>query len=108
MTSAVREDVHQAPWTHEEFVAHLREQGGRYHDLHPFHRRMNEGELTRQELGRWVANRYYYQVCIPLKDAAILSNCPEREVRREWIQRILDHDGDNAERRRDRVVAPSR
>jgi len=23
----------------------------------------------------------------------MLSNCPDREVRREWIQRILDHDG---------------
>ena len=29
----------------------------------------------------------------PLKDAAILSNCPEVEVRREWIRRIIDHDG---------------
>jgi pyrroloquinoline-quinone synthase len=57
---------------------------------------MNDGELSREELQRWVANRYYYQVCIPLKDAAILSNCPERDVRREWIQRILDHDGDAA------------
>jgi len=84
------------PWAPEEFVAHLREQGARYHDLHPFHRRMNDGELSRDELGRWVANRYYYQVCIPLKDAAILSNCPERDVRREWIRRILDHDGDDA------------
>lgn len=36
---------------------------------------------------------FYYQVNIPLKDAAILANCPDREVRREWIQRILDHDG---------------
>jgi pyrroloquinoline-quinone synthase len=77
-----------------EFVAQLQEQGARYHDLHPFHRRMNNGELSRDELGRWVANRYYYQISIPLKDAAILSNCPERDVRREWIQRILDHDGD--------------
>src|SRR5581483_5017075 len=42
---------------------------------------------------RWVINRFYYQKSIPLKDAAILSNCPEVEVRREWIQRIIDHDG---------------
>ena len=54
---------------------------------------MDAGELTREELQRWVANRFYYQNCIPLKDAAILSNCPEVEVRREWIQRIVDHDG---------------
>jgi pyrroloquinoline-quinone synthase len=40
-----------------------------------------------------VANRYYYQRSIPQKDAAILSNCPLREVRRSWIRRIVDHDG---------------
>jgi pyrroloquinoline-quinone synthase len=54
---------------------------------------MDAGELTRQELQRWVANRFYYQKCIPLKDAAILANCPEVEVRRAWVQRIIDHDG---------------
>jgi pyrroloquinoline-quinone synthase len=76
-----------------DFVARLRAQGARYHNLHPFHRRMDAGELTREELQRWVANRFYYQKCIPLKDAAILANCPEVEVRRAWIQRIVDHDG---------------
>src|SRR4051794_41366772 len=54
---------------------------------------MDAGELTRDELQRWVANRFYYQRCIPRKDAAILSNCPEIDVRREWIRRIVDHDG---------------
>ena len=86
--------VDEAPWTTDEFVAALRAQGALYHDLHPFHQRMNRGELTREEWQRWVANRYCYQISIPIKDAAILSNCPERDVRREWIQRILDHDGD--------------
>jgi pyrroloquinoline-quinone synthase len=78
----------------EEFLARLRAQGTRYHDLHPFHRRMDAGDLTREELQRWVANRFYYQKCIPLKDAAILANCPEVAVRREWIRRIIDHDGE--------------
>ena len=77
----------------EDFVAELRVQGTRYHNLHPFHQRMDAGALTREELQRWVTNRFYYQKCIPLKDAAILSNCPEVGVRREWIQRIIDHDG---------------
>jgi pyrroloquinoline-quinone synthase len=77
----------------EQFVERLRAQGTRYHNLHPFHQRMDAGELTPEELQRWVANRFYYQRCIPLKDAAILSNCPEVEVRRAWISRILDHDG---------------
>ena len=77
----------------DEFIARLRAQGGRYHNLHPFHRRMDAGELTRGELQRWVANRFYYQKCIPVKDAAILANCPEVVVRRQWVQRIIDHDG---------------
>jgi pyrroloquinoline-quinone synthase len=54
---------------------------------------MDAGELERDELRRWVANRFYYQRCIPLKDAAILANCPDVHVRREWIKRIIDHDG---------------
>lgn len=81
------------PWTEEELEAALRAQQARYHHLHPFHDRMNKGELTRAEVRRWVANRFYYQKSIPLKDAAILSNCPYPKVRREWIGRLIDHDG---------------
>jgi pyrroloquinoline-quinone synthase len=90
---ATRPTSERPPAPGDEFIAELRAQGTRYHNLHPFHRRMDAGELTREELQRWVANRFYYQKCIPLKDAAILSNCPEVAVRREWIQRIIDHDG---------------
>jgi pyrroloquinoline-quinone synthase len=84
------------PWSAEELVERLRTLGARYHHLHRFHMRMDAGELSREELQRWVANRFYYQRCIPIKDAAILSNCPEIEVRRVWIQRIVDHDGTSA------------
>ena len=54
---------------------------------------MNAGELSRAEVRGWIANRFYYQRSIPIKDAAILSNCPIREVRRMWLHRITDHDG---------------
>src|SRR5271154_552127 len=81
-------------WSADEFIAHLRSVGDQtYHDKHPFHVLMNEGKLNRFQLQGWVANRYYYQSKIPIKDAAILSNCPLREVRRLWIHRITDHDG---------------
>jgi pyrroloquinoline-quinone synthase len=83
----------RGPWPPEEFTARLRAQGARYHHLHPFHQRMDAGDLSRDELQRWVANRFYYQKSIPLKDAAILANCPEVAVRRAWIRRIIDHDG---------------
>lgn len=81
-------------WSREIFVEKLRAIGGRaYHDKHPFHVAMNEGRLSPEALRGWVANRFYYQRNIPVKDAAILANCPVREVRRAWIHRILDHDG---------------
>jgi pyrroloquinoline-quinone synthase len=81
-------------WSEEEFLERLHGVGAQaYHHLHPFHIRMNEGGLDRDAVRLWVANRFYYQRCIPMKDAAILSNCPFREVRRKWIKRIIDHDG---------------
>lgn len=66
---------------------------GSYYARHPFHALMHEGKLTPRQLQGWVANRLAYQRAIPRKDAAILSNCPDPDVRREWLQRIVDHDG---------------
>jgi pyrroloquinoline-quinone synthase len=82
------------PWNRKIFTAKLQEVGASaYHDKHPFHLLMNSGRLGREALQTWVANRFYYQLNIPIKDAAILSNCPLREVRRVWLHRIVDHDG---------------
>ena len=80
-------------WTREEFEQKLRERGASYHIHHPYNRMLNEGRATPEQIRGWVANRYYYQIAIPVKDAALLSNCTDREVRRGWVQRILDHDG---------------
>lgn len=81
------------PWTAEEFEQQLRAKEALYHIHHPFHILMNSGKLNQQQVQGWVANRFYYQTAIPVKDAAIMANCPDREVRRHWVQRILDHDG---------------
>ena len=82
-----------APWSREEFEAQLRTQGRAYHIHHPFNVLMNSGAATPAQIRGWVANRFYYQINIPVKDAAILANCTDRTVRRSWVQRILDHDG---------------
>jgi len=65
----------------------------RYHDHHPFNLRMMEGRLSRDELQRWVRNRYYYQTRIPIKDGLILTKADDPGFRRSWIRRIHDHDG---------------
>jgi pyrroloquinoline-quinone synthase len=82
-----------SPRTPEDFVAALRGLSHRYWGTHPFHRRLHAGELDERELKIWAANRWYYQCMIPQKDAAIISNCPLPEVRRQWLDRLIYHDG---------------
>lgn len=81
------------PWSRDEFEQKLRGKGKRYHIYHPYQVAMNSGKLTKEQIQGWVYNRYYYQISIPIKDAAVLSNMPDRDHRRQWIQRIIDHDG---------------
>ncbi len=87
------------PWSKQEFEQKLRAKGVYYHIYHPFHIAMNKGECSKEQIQGWVANRFYYQVCIPVKDAAVLANCPDMATRRKWIQRILDHDGEEGDPR---------
>ena len=82
-----------AAWDRDAFEAQLRAQGQAYHIHHPFNVLLNGGGASCEQIRGWVANRFYYQINIPIKDAAILANCPDRSVRRSWVQRILDHDG---------------
>lgn len=81
------------PWTRTEFEQVLRDKEQLYHIHHPLHVKMHSGEMNKKQIQGWVANRFYYQTAIPIKDAAIMANCPIREVRQHWVQRILDHDG---------------
>lgn len=85
--------THPIAWSPAEFEARLRAKESGYHIHHPFNRRMAAGQCSPAQIRAWVANRFYYQTNIPLKDAAILSNCPDRDTRRQWVVRILDHDG---------------
>jgi pyrroloquinoline quinone biosynthesis protein D len=79
-----------------ELEAKLRQVGSeRYHNKHPFHLLMNAGKLSRGQLQAWALNRYYYQSMIPIKDAVILSRMENADLRRNWRQRIIDHDGDS-------------
>ena len=70
----------QKPWTRKEFEEKLREKGKGYHIYHPFHVMMYEGKVIKRTATKLGSNRFYYQISIPLKDAAILSNCPDQEI----------------------------
>jgi pyrroloquinoline-quinone synthase len=77
-----------------ELEAQLRAIGSeRYHDKHPFHELLHAGKLTKEQVQAWALNRYCYQTAVPRKDAALMARTYDRELRREWIGRIHDHDG---------------
>lgn len=78
-----------------ELEAELRQIGEtRYHGLHPFHRLLHGGRLTKAQVQVWALNRYCYQAHIPIKDASILARMDDPAQRRIWRQRIVDHDGE--------------
>ena len=84
--------------TPEQLEAAIRAIGpARYHDLHPFHALLHGGKLNKGQVQAWALNRYCYQAAVPRKDAALISRVEDRELRREWAHRILDHDGHGAE-----------
>jgi pyrroloquinoline-quinone synthase len=86
--------LHVSGWSPVEFEDRLRQIGlERYHYRHPFNLRMHDGTLSEQEIQTWVRNRYYYQTRIPIKDALIIAKARNPQFRREWVQRIHDHDG---------------
>ena len=64
------ETTEQRPLDREAFVAALRAQAPHYHDRHPFHVLMNNGQLTQRQIQGWVANRFYYQKIIPITTSA--------------------------------------
>jgi coenzyme PQQ biosynthesis protein C len=85
----------QGLMTPDELEAELRSIGARrYHNLHPFHRRLHGGKCSRAEVQAWALNRYYYQSLIPAKDATILARLGDPALRREWRRRLIDHDGE--------------
>jgi pyrroloquinoline-quinone synthase len=49
--------------------------------------------MTKGQVQAWALNRYCYQDAVPRKDAALMARADNRELRREWIHRIHDHDG---------------
>lgn len=82
------------PLSRDEFDAAIRAVGAeRYHDKHPFHKMLHGGELSKEQVQAWALNRYCYQSAVPRKDASLMSRVHDNDLRREWMHRIVDHDG---------------
>lgn len=81
----------------DELEAELRRIGAeRYHSLHPFHALLHGGRLNKGQVQAWALNRYCYQAAIPRKDLTLMSRMQDRAMRREWLHRVSEHDGDGS------------
>ena len=77
-----------------EFVSSLLREGDlRYPTDHPFLELFHQGKLSKEQLGQWAINRYYFHRHIPDKDAAVASNCPS-DVRGLWIGKLVEEAGE--------------
>ena len=77
--------------TKDKFIKLVKTEGKkRYHDKHPFNSLLYSGKLTEHQLHGWIINWFYYQKNISRRDASIISNCPVSDVRRLWMNRIIN------------------
>ena len=84
----------RAMLSNEDFEAAVRAVGAEcYYDKHPFHVLLHTGKLDKGQVQAWALNRYCFQAAVPQKDAALISRMADRSLRREWVLRLLDHDG---------------
>lgn len=62
---------------------------------HPWDLLFREGECTKQQLQGWAKERYYFVKQVPIKEYAILNNCPHPEVRRVWLTKAIEEEGED-------------
>ena len=95
------------PMSLAELEAAIRAVGAeRYHDKHPFHHLLHGGKLNKGAGAGLGAQ----PLLLPVGGAAQgrrprSAALHDRELRREWVHRLLDHDGYGERGRRHRALA---
>jgi pyrroloquinoline-quinone synthase len=62
---------------------------------HPWEALFREGRCTQQQLQGWAKERYYFVKSVPTKEYSILYNCPYPEVRRMWLPKAIEEEGED-------------
>ena len=56
---------------------------------HPFSRLWAQGKLSREQLGRWAVQHYYYIAEIPQQFAALYARLPDLDARQHLLENLL-------------------
>jgi pyrroloquinoline-quinone synthase len=62
---------------------------------HPWDTLFREGKCSREQLQGWAKERYYFTKQVPIKEYSILYNCPYSEVRRMWLPKAIEEEGED-------------
>jgi pyrroloquinoline-quinone synthase len=62
---------------------------------HPWDTLFREGQCSKAQLQGWAKERYYFTRQVPIKEYSILYNCPYPEVRRLWLPKAIEEEGED-------------
>lgn len=62
---------------------------------HPWDSLFRAGKCTREQLQGWAKERYYFTRQVPIKEYSILYNCPHTDVRRMWLPKAIEEEGED-------------
>src|SRR5687768_16396167 len=62
---------------------------------HPWEAIFREGKATKEQLHGWGKERYYFTKQVPIKEYSILYNCPHTDVRRMWLPKAIEEEGED-------------
>jgi pyrroloquinoline-quinone synthase len=54
-----------------------------------------EGKCSKEQLQGWGKERYYFTKQVPVKEYSILFNCPHVDVRRKWLPKAIEEEGED-------------
>jgi pyrroloquinoline-quinone synthase len=77
----------------EKFFAANRQDHQR--PAHPWEELFRNGRCSKEQLQGWAKERYYFTKQVPIKEYSILYNCPHPEVRRMWLPKAIEEEGED-------------
>ena len=81
----------------EEFIKTFFEVNRQDHQrpAHPWEEIFRNGKCTKEQLQGWGKERYYFTKQVPVKEYSILFNCPHTDVRRMWLPKAIEEEGED-------------
>ena len=61
----------------------------------PWDEHFRAGRCTKPQLQGWAKDMYYWKLQVPIKDYGVLVGCPHIEIRRKWLPKAIEEEGED-------------